>query len=73
MQHEEEVGIVKRLLQETARAPSLDPDLTARTLERVRTWILMVDLFRLATLEVLWSRLPASSGGADPARARQDP
>jgi hypothetical protein len=73
MQDEEEAGIVRRLLRETARASSPDPDLTVRTLQRVRTSILLGDLMRLATLDALWARLPAGDRGADPSGRRQDP
>jgi len=66
---------IERLLeQEGAREVPLPPsDLVPRTIRRVRSWILVGDLLRLATLEALWSRTHGDDDGALGRKERQDP
>ena len=61
------------LRQEASRdVPQPPSDLAARTIRRVRNWILVGDLLRLVTLEALWRSTNGHDGGASGRRERQD-
>lgn len=71
----ERVPDLEEILQKEAEAPVPPPraDLSNLAIQRVRGWILMTDLFRLATLEGLWLSLSRKSGDARDGKERQDP
>ena len=66
---------LEEILQQEAEAPIPLPraDLSNLAIRRVRSWILLTDLIRWATLEGLWASLSRNSGDARGREERQDP
>ena len=65
--------VAQLLRMETAEEiPPPSPDLIARTIGRVRNWILLGDLLRLATLGGFWKSDHADDSDAQTGRSRQD-
>ena len=64
----------ERLLIDEVRRPGPDPspDLIARTLKRVQNLVLVGDLLRLATLELLWKSNDGDRNHAVEPEERQD-
>ena len=74
MQDEDEVVIARWLGAEGSRpVPLPSADLVSRTLQRVRSSVLLGDLLRLMTFEGFWSRAGHGRVGAETPGERQDP
>ena len=54
------------------QVPEARLDLVHLTIRRVRNWVLVGDLLRLATLEALWKTRSREESDAKRPRARQD-
>ena len=66
---------IESLLHQEGRkaVPQPRPDLARRTIERIRHWVVVGDLLRLATLEGVWDKLRHRGEDAQSSNERQDP